>query len=459
MKRHLLIALLCGAAFTASAQAQYTTPGDGTEYTLALLAATPGSGVEQTAQGVFALSSSITISAGDSFTAAGATSILMADGVEIDLEGTFNLDCAAQRLSVSPTDDSAAPRGIVIRYEGATPATIRGIDFTGAALRDSGAKGLIVDDCTFTAANGKLSTVAALALGMAGASYTITDCHFQDCTVPAIGSAANAFCGLDIERCTFNNNNTDNTNKPQLNLTVGGDLDVIVKDCTLTGTGLNMVGGIAVGNLLVNPGANRISILGCTITGHRYGITGVGPMTMEIRDNTLVDNRYETNPMNGGSGISLAGYNYGLDAIISGNHIEGSLWGITLIQCRDVNLGQVGRPDSPGGNVFVNNGNGGVPYDLYNNQAATVYAQLNTWAVPEQTAEQIATVIFDKADNEALGEVIYMPAAGDSGITDITTPDSDAPAIYYNLQGVRVDAPGRGLYIVTRGSHTTKELR
>ncbi len=68
-------------------------------------------------------------------------------------------------------------------------------------------------------------------------------------------------------------------------------------------------------------------------------------------------------------------------------------------------------------------------------------------------------MIFDKADNEALGEVIYMPAAGDSGITDITTPDSDAPAIYYNLQGVRVDAPSRGLYIVTRGSHTTKELR
>lgn len=459
MKHLLLLTLLCGAALGAGAQAQFATPGTGTDYTLAALASTPGSGVELTAEGVYTFTAHVTISEGDSFTARGARSILLADNVEIDINGPFNLDCGSPRLSVAPASDAAQPRGIVIGYAGSEPATVRGIDFTGAALRDAGGVGLVVDDCTFTAANGRLSSSAALTLGTSGASYTITACHFEDCAVPAIGGAANAFCGLDISGCTFVNNNTSNTNKPQLNLTVGGNLDVNVRDCTLTGAGLNMVGGIAVGNLLAAQGRNHVAITGCTITGHRYGITGVGPMSMEIRDNRLVDNRHEANPMNGGSGISLAGYNYGLDAIISGNHIERSLWGVTLIQCRDVSLGQVGRPDSPGGNVFVDNGNGGVPYDLYNNQAADVYAQLNTWSVPEQTAEQIATVIFDHADNASLGEVIYMPAASGAGVADIEA-DSEARAVYYDLRGVRSDAPAGGVYIrVAPGAPATKVVR
>ena len=461
MRRFLLSILLLGAVVAASAQAQFTTPGNGTDYTPARLAATPGSGVTLTADGVYAFASNVTIAAGDSFSPAGATALLLGDNVTLRLDGLFNLDRGDARLTVAPATETAKPRGIVIGHAGKTPATVSGLDFTGAALRDATAVGLRVDGCTFTAANGRLSSIAALALGDTGASYVITDCHFEDCTVPAIGSAANAFCGIDINGCTFINNNTSNTNKPQLNLTVGGALDVKVRDCTLTGAGLNMVGGIAVGNLLVNREACRVAITGCTITGHRYGITGVGPMTMEIRDNVLKDNCHETNAMNGGSGISLAGYGYGLDAILSGNHIEGSLWGVTLIQCRDVNLGQVGRPDSPGGNVFVNNGNGGVPYDLYNNQAAPVYAQLNTWAVTEQTAEQIATVIFDHADNPSLGEVTYMPAADGAGISDIVADDRDeSEARYYNLQGVLEPAPGHGLYIrVLPGRPATKVAR
>lgn len=218
-----------------------------------------------------------------------------------------------------------------------------------------------------------------------------------------------------------------------------------------------MVGAIAVGNLTLLQASNRVVIENCELVEHRYGITGVGPMNMEIRNNRLVNNNHESNPMNGGSGISLSGYNYGLNAVISGNHIENSLWGVTLIQCSNVSLGEVDNPDSPGGNTFKDNGNNGQPYDLYNNGVNTVYAQLNTWSVPEQTAEQIETVIFHKADNPNLGEVIYMPAADTEGISDITVAGSQAR--YFDLQGRPVESPVSGLYIEISNGTARKVMK
>ena len=92
--------------------------------------------------------------------------------------------------------------------------------------------------------------------------------------MPAIGEGANAYCAITIEDCTMVNNNTDNTNKPQINITVGGELPVIIRRCKLTGAGLDKVGGIAVGNLLSAPGTNKVIIEDCEITEHRYGLTG-----------------------------------------------------------------------------------------------------------------------------------------------------------------------------------------
>ena len=44
-----------------------------------------------------------------------------------------------------------------------------------------------------------------------------------------------------------------------------------------------------------------------------------------------------------------------------------------------------------------------------------------------------------------------------SGIDDAAV-DTDAEPEYYNLQGVRVDNPGPGIYIVRRGETVTKEM-
>ena len=200
------------------------------------------------------------------------------------------------------------------------------------------------------------------------------------------------------------------------------------------------------------------------ITECRYGIANVGPVPhFIIKDNVLRGNNHETNPMNGGSGISLYDPYRKTTAHIEGNHIEGSLWGITIIGCKDVNVGKLDADPAsegynPGRNVFKDNGNGGVPYDLYNNSTLTVYAQGNTWSVAEQDAEHIETVVFHQADNASLGEVIYMPAAEQAGIDQIVAAP-DAVRAVYTLQGAVLPTTDlttlpAGIYVVvtTRGA-------
>ncbi|MBD5213329.1 MAG: hypothetical protein HDS75_00715 [Bacteroidales bacterium] len=45
-----------------------------------------------------------------------------------------------------------------------------------------------------------------------------------------------------------------------------------------------------------------------------------------------------------------------------------------------------------------------------------------------------------------------------SGVEDVISNDTDAPAVYYNLQGIRVDNPTDGIYIVKQGSNARKVL-
>lgn len=457
MKQILTLLLL--AASTGAWAEEFATAGTGAAVTPATLSALSGSGVTAAGDGTYTFANDVTVTSPDKFSLGDAKTIKLADNVRVTLCGQCDLTAPeVARLTVTRAADTDNPAGFYLRNENGITGKIANVDFYYAQLSSFSATGFDIENCTFTLGNGKLSSSAALSLGTAGAQFNIKGCTFTDCTVPAIGEGANAFCGINIENCTFVNNNTSNTNKPQINITVGGDLTVAIRGCKLQGKGLSKVGGIAVGNLLSNPGANKVIIENCEITDHRYGLTGVGAMNMEIRGNRFVGNNHESNPMNGGSAINLTGYNYGLNAVISGNHIENSLWGVTLVGCSDVSLGKVGDADSPGGNTFKDNGNLGVPYDLYNNGTTTVYAQLNTWSVPEQTEAEIEKVIFHKKDDSKLGEVIFMPAADGAGIDGITA-DDNAPARFFDLQGRPADPASRGVLIEVRGGKATKVVK
>ncbi len=48
--------------------------------------------------------------------------------------------------------------------------------------------------------------------------------------------------------------------------------------------------------------------------------------------------------------------------------------------------------------------------------------------------------------------------SGSSIIENIEAEDANAPAVYYNLQGIKVENPANGVYIVKRGNKVSKEL-
>ncbi len=51
----------------------------------------------------------------------------------------------------------------------------------------------------------------------------------------------------------------------------------------------------------------------------------------------------------------------------------------------------------------------------------------------------------------------YFPKEETTGINTVETTTNEAPATYYNLQGMRVDKPENGVFIVVRGDKATKQ--
>ena len=423
----------------------YHTEGTGENYSLYRLSQTEGSGVTmEIRDGTFyyTLNENDTISAGDHFQCTETCVVQFADGIVLVVEGTA--DFQGQRKTFTATEGANSAVGICLND---TPeATNFGnCTFIGVGVKYIGKSSGSLYACTFTDNNGNIGQ-SALVLGNSDTPYTISHCRFTNNPKAAIASAANIPSLVTIEDSEFLQNGTANGNTPQLNLTASSM--VAVKNCDIVGDSEHtMVGGIGVSNFFATEGTD-ITIYNCRIRENRYGIGTVGPMSIRIEKNDLINNCHEVNPMNGGSGISLYDPYGQTEAILTGNYIEGSLWGITVIGCKKVNLGwlEKGGDYNPGGNVFKDNGNNGQLYDLYNNSANTVYAQANTWNVNEQTEEQIETVIFHKNDNPSLGEVIFWPAANTTDINRMHTHIQDADV--YDLQGHKTAVRSKGIYII-----------
>ena len=446
MKKTFLLALAMLSLVCNLQANDYSTPGDGKAYSFETLAGIAESGVSIT-DGAYVVNGTVTIALGDEFVIDNGATVLFADAAELVVKGKADLRAATPTL-LGRLGESTSCYGLNIQSEEVTEVSNLTFEYVG--LRGGTTAGMNVSDCKFLNHNGTAS--GALFLGGNGASFKVENCEFENCQKAAIGGAANFFCPLLVENCTFKMNSQANGNVPQLNLTASED--ITIWNCVVEGDStLTMVGGIGIANWFGSEGMN-VCIEGCEITNNRYGITTMGIMDVVIKNNVISNNKFEVNPNNGGSGISLYDPYYKQKAVISGNIIEKSLWGITVIGCGDVNLGKTEvdadvSDYNPGGNVFRDNGNNGVLYDIYNNSANTVYAQGNIWNVSTQDAEHIETVIYHKIDDPSLGEVIFMPAGDPQGVSPIRS-DYEFQTKVYNLQGIRVTHPGtkKGIYIV-----------
>ena len=429
---------------------EFTTQGNGQNYSLATLSQTANSGVTYN-ENVFTINGTVTIAAGDSFKMDEGATVAFGNEASLVLQGTADLCCESARTKLTLADTNDTSDGISVQNEAAV-TEVSNIDFEFVGLRNYSPMGMNVSNCTFKKHLGGVSS--ALFLGTNGAQFHISGCLFSDCQKAAIGGAANFFCNALIEDCTFSHNSLANGNVPQLNLSAAPD--ITIRRCVVDGDStLTMVGGIGIANWYGTSG-NHATIEGCTITNNRYGITTMGMKDVVIKDNNIVYNKFETNPNNGGSGISLYDPYMAQTAMITGNHIERSLWGITVIGCGEVNIGKTqveptAEDYNPGGNVFVDNGNNGIPYDLYNNSANTVYAQGNIWSVAVQDSVSIESVIFHKNDLSTLGEVIFMPAGETNSISMPSTSSIKSQDIIYDMRGIRHEPAStlpKGIYII-----------
>lgn len=429
---------LCAVALSlASANAQeFVSPGNGTVYTMEALSKIAEAQVTNV-DGAWQLNAAFTISAGDVLKIQNNEVVKFNDKIQVNVDGT--LDC-------TPTDTA-----LITGVEGTTPKGFRMYaDDANAVLKNTrmelvgitfGSKNgaIVAENCTFADYNTSNASGACLNFSAASTGKNVIDgCTFVNGGTAAIGNGANTPIGIVIKNSTFLANNTKNSNRPQINLTSYGTEDVEILNNVIIGGHFTKVGGIAVSNMMGYSYSNKVVVKGNLVKENRYGVTMTGPVNMFIEDNQIIDNIYETNAMNGGSGLSLYDSAGKGKVFVKGNLIENNLWGITVIGAPDVNAGKVADPNAadynPGENVFKNNGNGGVLYDLYNNGTSTVYAQGNTWNVDEQTAEKIETVVFHKADDANLGEVIYMPAKGTTAINDVTV-EKAAQAVKYIQNG------------------------
>jgi len=445
-------AFLVLAAVAAGAMADdFVTDGTGNVYTFNALSQIEGTGVTLLDDGSYLVSADFTIAEGDVLQLQNNDVIKMADGVRITLDG--DADFAPADTAVITRDaEGSKPKGFWMMGENGN-ATLKNVTFEYVGVVFGGANSsLTANNCTFTLHNGKSSSSGALSFNASCGGNVVENCYFIENTLNAIGNGATNPVGIIIRNCLFWHNTTDNRNKPQINLTVGGDYDVLIADNEVIGGQFTLSGGIGLSNMmgLAHSGINIIE--NNYIADNRYGITTIGSVDAIIRNNTMIDNCYDPNPNNGGSCVSIYDSSSSANIYMEGNWMEGGLWGITVpTGAPNINLGKVEDPEAedynPGNNTFVNNGNGGELYDLFNNGTATIWAQGNTWNVAEQTEENIEEVIYHQVDDPSKGLVIFMPAKTPSTAVEEVSAAQQQDNRYYNLMGQPIENPTGGIYI------------
>ncbi len=460
------VTFLCAAVLAVSAYAdEFVSAGNGTTYTLGDLSKIPVCGVRME-DGAWVLDSTFTISAGDVLKLQNNEVVKFTDGLVLTIDGT--LDCAPADTVLVTRYGESAPKGFRL-YDDNAKAVLKNARFEYVGITLASGKGnLTAENCTFYKYNAKLSSSACVNFSKSGTGNVINNCNFIESVTGAVGNGANTPVGIKVTNSYFYCNNSGNSNRPQINLTCYGTEDVEISGNTVIGGHFTKVGGIAVNNMLGQAFSNKVTIKNNVVKENRYGITVTGSLNVDIIDNDIIDNIYETNANNGGSGISLYDSAGKGKIFVKGNYIDNNLWGITIIGKPEVNAGKVENKEAadynPGGNVFKNNGNNGVLYDLYNNGPNTVYAQGNVWNVETQDSVSIEKVVWHKADIATLGQVIFMPAGSkeQTSVNEVKTVAPVEAVRYFDLMGRESAVPFEGVNIVverhTDGTVTTSKV-
>lgn len=411
---NLLLCMLMSSVL----MAQYSTPGNGKSYSLNDLVGLSGGVVSD----AFLINANLTISYPDTLLIETDEQILMAEGVLIDVQGALICN-PPHLLSFTTSAEDVFFEGIDINDENKEDNESHSY-FRNTLIERSGGVAvkyscnLKFEFCQFMNNN---HANASGALSCYHAAPIVVYCHFSNNEYPAISSGANTSSAPKIMYSEFINNVTANVNRPQINLGAANDDLVYIFGNRIEGnSNLDKVGGISIATMA--GGSIEAEIVGNEIVNNRYGVNVFGGnIDAIIRNNNIIDNNIETNPMQGGSGVSCYG-DESNNALIIGNRISGNLWGVTVINNAMPTLGI--SDEDTGNNYIVGNGHGGAIYELYNNTSNNFMAQYNYWGGDAAVAE---AGIYHQTDDVSLGMVEYLPLLAQA-------PNFDAELSYFALQ-------------------------
>lgn len=384
--------------------AQWTSPGNGTTFTLPDLVIASNGVVTQDGT-VFSINNDITIAANDVLKIDNQVTRIDAGDVLITIQGS--MICAN---TIRVKFYGTMTEHFSMRFENATDCELKTLYFSDGAGIQVIESDVDFIDCKFVYFT---RDYCSSVINFMNCNPLIQDCYFLLNEGCAIGSPANGQGSPRILNCQFDSNVND-TNNPQINLGPGSEDTIFIVGNEIDGTYATWhAGGVSVSDLM-GVGSTKVLLKDNVIKEGRYGYNQQGQtISSVIINNQFINNSHEDNPMNGGSGISIYGYSTNCKTIIRNNTITGNLWGITAIYFHDINLG---TEDDWGNNLIKDNGNGGVVYDLYNNSSCDITAVGNNWG--SSNVNEIEEHIFHQNDNPEYGLVNYIPFIDVDAIDD-----------------------------------------
>ena len=388
--------------------AQWVSPGNGTTYTLPDLVSVSNGAVTNSGT-VFSFNSDITISQNDVLKIDHQVTRIDAVGVLITINGSV-VCTNLTRVGIY----GSMTQQFSMRFENAADCELKNLYFSdgcGIKVIESDVNFI---DCKFVYFTRDYSNAV---IDFMNCNPTIEDCYFLRNEGAAISSPANGQGSPRIINNQLEENVTSDVNSPQINLGPGAeDTIYIVGNVIDDDYASHRVGGISVADLL-GTGSTKVLLRDNYIVNGRYGYNQQGlTISSVIERNQFIDNHFEDNPMNGGSGISIYGVDENNKSVLRGNIITGNLWGITVINAADIDLG---TEADWGDNQIHDNENGGVVYDLYNNSTCDIMAVGNDWGTSIE--QEIEDHIVHQNDNPSLGLVNYIPFVGYDGVDDSKT--------------------------------------
>jgi len=421
--------------------AQWVSPGNGTTYTLPDLVNITD-GVVTTGPDGFLINGDITISTGDVLLIDNQVSRVDIKQVLITINGSM----------VCTNDDRVRFYGLnetnhfSMRFENATNSSL-----TKMYLSDGAGIQIIESEVTFDDVKFLYFTrdYCNAVINILNCNPVIRNCYFQDNEGAAISSPANGQASPQIFNNSLDANVKDSLNSPQINLGPGADDTIRIVGNTIDDQWATWhVGGISVADLM-SVGSTKVLVKDNIVKEGRYGYNQQGAtISSVIVGNQFVDNNHESDPMNGGSGISIYGTTTNNKAILRNNVITGNLWGITAIYMHDIDLGTA---DDWGNNEIHDNGNNDNVYDLYNNSACDIMAVGNDWGTVIE--EEIADHIYDQNDDPNFGLVTFIPyIGGDDGIGELSEEANTLnDNLFYTVEGrclgAKLPENYKGVYI------------